>query len=282
MSLLTIITLIVAALLTVIIFGLAWLGYSSCLKAYKMEVLTGKHDDEIRKQFTKKTKWGDVVGIVFSYLILFLLGSCLVIGLVYKASGRNFIVNNKTILVITSDSMKEFYDDDAAARWDNDTSLQFSMSDICVFATVQAEDELVIGEVYGYKHKDIIITHRLIGIHEGGYEFQGDNNPVADGNYIRRENIVYHYTGTKYRAIGAFVLYAQSIFGIWSLCGMIGILISSEIIYYKLNKINKERYNQLEPPVPPTPPAPKPIRKKVKHYFLNRRPPYRILMKERK
>ena len=41
--------------------------------------------------------------------------------------------------------------------------------------------------------------------------------------------------------MGAFVLYAQSYFGIWSIIGIIGITISSEIIYRKINKINKER-----------------------------------------
>ena len=49
MTSITIITIVVVALLTVIIFGLAWLGWSSCIKSYKMEVDQGKHDNAIFK-----------------------------------------------------------------------------------------------------------------------------------------------------------------------------------------------------------------------------------------
>jgi signal peptidase I len=118
----------------------------------------------------------------------------------------------------------------------------FDIGDICVFEKTNEDTELVKGEVYGYKYKDIIITHRLVEIHEGNlYEFRGDNNSISDPYYVKGENIIYHYTGQKVPGIGAFILYAQSIFGIWSLAGIIGVAVSSEIVYYKINKINKER-----------------------------------------
>ena len=140
--------------------------------------------------------------------------------------------------------MSDFYNDKLAEEYQEynyDLSLQFGIGDICIFEKVSKNAELVEGEVYGYKYKNIIITHRLIKIHDGrAYEFRGDNNSTSDG-VIDRSRIVYHYTGNKISGIGVFILYAQSYFGIWSLFGIIGIIISSDVIYHKITKIQKER-----------------------------------------
>lgn len=61
--------------------------------------------------------------------------------------------------------------------------------------------------------------------------------------HIKRESIIYHYTGEKIKGLGAFILYARSYFGIWSLVGMIMVAISAEILLKKIDKWNKERYN---------------------------------------
>ena len=247
MNSITIITIVVIALLTVIIFGLTWLGYSSCLKAYKLEVSQGKHDSEIFKHYhdKKKKNKGGLIGIICSYLVLIALSGLFVTGIIYKANGQNFNINNQTALVIKSGSMSGYYDETIAEKYNYDTSLQFDIGDICIFETVSNDTELVEGEIYGYKRKNIIITHRLVSINNNLYEFRGDNNPVSDGYLVKRDNIIYHYVGKKIPGIGAFVLYAQSYFGIWSLVGIIGITISSEIIYYKIEKITKERDKQL-------------------------------------
>ena len=71
MASITIITIVVVALLTVIIFGLAWLGWSSCIKSYKMEVDQGKHDNAILKDYhSKKKNKLELIGIICSYLII--------------------------------------------------------------------------------------------------------------------------------------------------------------------------------------------------------------------
>lgn len=246
MDSITIITIVVVALLTVIIFGLTWLGYSSCLKSYKMEVDQGKHDDEIKKELhAKKKSKGGLVGIICSYAVLLALSGLFVTGMVYKASGENFTINNQTALVIKSGSMSDFYDDEIAEKYGYDTTLHFDVGDICVFERIDNEAELVEGEVYGYKYKDIIITHRLVEKHEFAYEFRGDNNAISDMIPVARENIIYHYTGNKVPGIGAFVLYAQSYFGLWSLVGIIGVAVSTEIVYHKIDKINKKRLEVL-------------------------------------
>lgn len=240
----TIITIVVIAFLTLIIFGLTWLGYSSCLKAYRLEVLTGKHDKEIIEMYTSKKKWG-WAWLISSCLILILLLFIFFVGLSYKIKNENIVINNKTILVIKSDSMADFYNESIAEEWNNDRSLQFSIGDICVFEQVKDTDELIRGEVYGYKRKNIIVTHRLVDIRNNSYRFKGDNNPVDDGYSVEHSSVLYHYTGQKIRGLGCFILYAQSYFGLWSLICMIIVLISSEIVSHKIDKINKQRYQDL-------------------------------------
>ena len=243
MNSITIITIVVVALLTLIIFGLSWLAYASCLKAYKMEVNQGKHDKEIKEEKKKKNKWG-LLGLISSWVTLLALLSLFTMGLVYKVSGQNFSVNNQTALVIKTGSMSDFYDDTIAEYYNHDTSLHFNIGDICFFNKVSADEELIVGDVYGYKRKGMIITHRLVSINEDKYKFRGDNNSTYDGS-VSRESIIYHYTGKKIKGIGSFVLYAQSYFGLWSLMGIVGVTISSEIVYHKINKINKLRLKRL-------------------------------------
>ncbi len=251
MKTITIIVIVVVALLTAIIFGLTWFAYNSCLKAYKIEVSHGQHDREIFKEYhaKKKKRGGKVLGLIGSCIFLTVLLSLFVAGIVYRASGENLTLNGQTVLVVKSGSMSDFYNENLATQYQEynyDTTLQFDVGDICIYETVSNNVELVEGEVYGYKYKNYIITHRLIRINaDNTCEFRGDNNPVSDGVLVSKESVIYHYTGKKLPVIGSFVLYAQSYFGIWSLASIIGIVISSEIVLHKIDKINKERDKQL-------------------------------------
>jgi len=280
MTSITIITIVVVALLTVIIFGLAWLGWSSCIKSYKMEVSQGKYDDAILKEYHSKKSKSGLVGIICSYLALTILAGLFITGVVYKARGENLAIGNQTALVIKTGSMSDYYDKDLADKHPEYKISQFDIGDICIFET--NFNDLVEGEVYGYKYKDIIITHRLWKYNRetGCCEFRGDNNfypeNISDVAYygtVYREDIVYHYTGKKIPCIGAFILYAQSIFGIWSLAGIIGVAVSSEIVYYQINKINKARdniiYKPEEKPIEEVEQEEKP-KKKLKAKFKRR------------
>ena len=244
MTSITIITIVVIALLTLIIFGLIGLAYRACLKLYKLELAQGLHDDQFEQDehLSKKKKIAGRIELVGSYLVLLLLLGLFFTGLIYKINGENFTLNNKTILVIKSNSMADFYNNEIASKYNYDSSLQFSVGDICVFET---NFELVEGEVYGYRSKDnIIVTHRLVSIYDNMCEFRGDNNPVSDG-LVLKENIVYHYSGKKIKGLGSFVLFAQSYFGIWALIGIIGVTVFSEIADHNVNVLNNERKLQL-------------------------------------
>ena len=134
MTPITIIAIVVVALLTVIIFGLTWLGFSSCIKAYRIEVGQGRHDDSIMEESgakdRKKRKKGGLVGIACSYAVLLALSGLFVSGIVYRARGENFSINDHTALVIKTGSMSGFHDDEIAAMYGNDESLHFDVGDI--------------------------------------------------------------------------------------------------------------------------------------------------------
>lgn len=247
MTSITIITIVVVVLLLLIIGALSWLAYYFCLKAYKLEVNQGLHDEQITKEFNlklkKKNKWS-LLGLIGSYVALAALLSLFVTGIVYKANGQMFSASNNVALVIKSGSMSDFYNEEVAEANNNDRSLQFDVGDICFFNKISKDSELTIGDVYGYKYKNMIITHRLVSISGDYYQFRGDNNSIYD-TYITRESIIYHYTGSKAKGIGSFVLYAQSYFGILSLVGVIGIMVLSEVVNSKIETMNKTRAKEL-------------------------------------
>lgn len=233
MTTIAIITIVVVALLTLIIFALTWSAYNSCLKLYKIEVAQGKHDKEILAERVKKSH----IGTVFAYIVLTLLAGLFVTGLVYKINGENISINNQTALVIKSGSMSDFYDDTIAQKYNYDKSLQFDVGDICIFEKAK---EFTIGEVYGYKYKNIIITHRLVNVNDNYCEFRGDNNAFYDRKVLK-ECVVYHYTGNKVPSVGSVVLFAQSYFGLWTISTIVCMEVLNEVIQHKIRKIHKER-----------------------------------------
>lgn len=245
MNSITIVTIVVVVLLALVIGALCWLAFYFCLRTYKLEIRQGIHDDDIKKEFSskKKSKWG-LLGLIASWVVLAALMSLFVTGIVYKTSGQVFSAGNDVALVIKSGSMSDFYNNEVAEKNNNDKSLQFGVGDICFFNKISKDSELTIGDVYGYKRNGIIITHRLVSINGDYYQFRGDNNSAFDGT-VTRDNIVYHYTGNKLVGIGSFVLFAQSYLGIMSLVGIIGILILSEVVYSKIDTLNKIRAKEL-------------------------------------
>ena len=238
MSAITIITICVIAILTVVIFALTGLGYHSVYAYYKLELSQGLHDNELIKEHRSKRKHkvSGIIGTIVSYTALTLLVSLFTVGVIYKVNNKIPTFNNQTALVIRSDSMKEFY----SAETDFDNKYQFELGDI-IFCRTDFTD-LVIGDVYGYKYKSIIITHRLISYNEdtGVAVFKGDANPSADPAVLR-EQIVYHYTGDKIKGFGAFILYAQSYFGLWSIIGITTVAIGSEWTLLAIDNANKKR-----------------------------------------
>ena len=245
----TIITIVVVAIPTGIIFGLAWLGFSTCLKAYKQELETGKLDITIRREHNC-IKEKQTIGKAISYAmtVLFLIGMIVLfcIGIVFAINNEAFSINGQTALVIKSGSMSGFYNEKLEQQYEDlgyNKNLQYKIGDIGLF---EKTDTLVVGEVYAYAHEGVVITHRLVDIKTNSagktyYVFRGDNNPSKDQKQVSKDEILYHYTGKKIPGIGSYILFAQSYMGIWSLFSIVGVVISSDIVSRKIQKLNDER-----------------------------------------
>ena len=259
MGSITITSIVVVAILAVAIFCLTWLGYSTCLKKYKMELEQGKHDielcEELNNKKQKKVK-NKIVSYVLTSIILLALLALFITGIIAKTKNNSFSVNGNTTLVIKSDSMSGFYDNTLADNYEElgyDQNLQFSYGDICFFE--KPSTELKIGEVYAYSYNNIIITHRLIDTKEikdsdGNiiktyYIFRGDNNPSKDQTLVPADKILYHYTGKRIPFVGDLILFAQSYIGIWCIICVIGVVISSDIVLNKMQKLNNQRIIEL-------------------------------------
>ena len=258
MSSITIITIVVVAVVTMAIFGFAWLGYSSCLKKYKMELETGKHDiDLCNERYNNKNKKvvAKAISYAMSIILLIIVLGFFVIGIVFASNNESLSFGGKNALVIKSGSMSSFYDDKLEQKYENlgyNKNLQFNVGDICIF---EKTESLVIGEVYAYQYKNVIITHRLVGTQDvfdqdGNlvktyYIFRGDNNPSQDQVLISADKILYHYTDKKIPAVGSFILYAKSYIGIWALLSVMGVIIISDIVLRKIQKLNTERFSKL-------------------------------------
>ena len=259
MGSITITSIVVVVVLAGAIFSLAWLGYSACLKKYKLELAQGKHDIELCEELNNKKQrkvTHTIVSYVLTSILLLALLGLFIAGIISKTKNNSFSVNGNTTLVIKSGSMSGFYDDALEDKYNElgyDKNLQFSYGDICFFE--KPNDELVIGEVYAYSYNNIIITHRLVDTQEVKdsndniiktyYIFRGDKNSTKDQASVSADKILYHYTGHKIPVIGDLILFAQSYLGIWCIICVIGIIISSDIVLNKIQKLNNQRFKQL-------------------------------------
>ncbi len=245
------ITIVVVALLTCLIFGLAIISFVSCIKSERTLIANGEKDAEILKEDADGKKKSSKIINAFSWAfsIILMVGIVAMAGTAigFKAQGQRFSINNQTQLVIASDSMDGFYNDEYRLTLPEDAEKrQFGVGDILTFDNIEEDDSLEIYEVYGYQTpKGKIITHRLIGYTSSGLlVFRGDNTAGRD-NYVKREQVILRYTGKKINDIGLFVLFSQSGFGIYSLISVIGVYAISEAFLAKYKKMTKARLEEI-------------------------------------
>ncbi len=246
------ITIVVVALLTCLIFGLALISFISLLKTEKELVSQGKKDAEILKEYKdgkkKSSKIINILTIAFSAIIMAGVVAMAGVGISFKASGEQFSFNNQTKLVIASDSMDGFWSDEYKLTLPEDASnQQFAVGALLTFDNISEDEPLEVYKVYGYKLENgKIITHRLIGYSPSGLlVFRGDNTAGRD-NYVKREQVILRYTENKVDNIGLFILFAQSGFGLYSLISVTGVYVISEVFLSKYKKIVKTRLKELE------------------------------------
>lgn len=79
---------------------------------------------------------------------------------------------------------------------------------------VEDKNNFKVGDVITYQEEDILVTHRITEVIEGGesvlYRTKGDNNNAEDMNPVMAENIVGQYTGFTVPKAGYFIDFSQS------------------------------------------------------------------------
>ena len=249
----TVMSIIVIAILTVLIFLFLLLSYKSILMNYMAEVDSGKHDDtifdeylKIKKEQKKKKRWV-ILFIIFKYLVLFFLICLVILSIFYKINGQVMHIGNNYSFVIASGSMSKFY----STEYEVELNEKFSnlkhlqVGDICFFKKAAS---LEVGHIYAYNADGYIIIHRLIDIveinNETLYSFRGDANGASDV-LVKADSIIYEYTGNSIRYLGLFILYYQSTLGVYSLINIIIIVVLLDRAYHVYNKINNERLKKI-------------------------------------
>lgn len=248
-------TIILVAILTALIFTLTIVAFSSAVKTEKREIELGNRDEEIKEDIEREKKKSSKVlnwiGTIVGGLIAVTLLAASVSAVIYKAQGEQFSINNKVSLVIVTDSMDGFYDDEYKTElltYKEDAAKdQFKAGDLLTFNKLDESEELRLYDVYGYKlSSGKIITHRLVEIKEDGrLVFRGDNAGGVD-SYVNRSQVVLHYNDSKITYVGFFVLFSQSGFGLYSFISVIIVYVIAEIFVYKYEQLVKQRIEQLK------------------------------------
>lgn len=266
MNNLTVLTIVVLVIITILIFGVVIFALFVTVKAEQKLIENGIKDQELVKEFESKNKKKksvlDWVGKGISWALSLALLSFAIVALVYKANGEMFSINNKVSLVIASGSMSECYSDDdvdykeylinyAGLEESYIKKTEFQVGDIAKFKKIGEEDELTLYQVYAYKNaKGELITHRYVGIKDDysdgitRYIFRGDANSINDSG-VKREQILYEYNMSKTLAVGSFILFLESGFGMYTVIAAIGIVVVSDIFLFRYEKLVNNRLHQL-------------------------------------
>lgn len=246
-------TIILVAILTALIFTLTIVAFSSAVKTEKREIELGNRDAEIKEDIEREKKKSSKVlnwiGTIVGGLIAVTLLAASVSAVVYKVQGEQFSINNKVSLVIVTDSMDGFYDDEYKTElltYKEDAAKdQFKAGDLLTFNKLDESEELIPYDVYGYKLSNgKIITHRYIGKEDGRLVFRGDNAGGVD-SYVDRSQVVLHYNDSKITYVGFFILFSQSGFGLYSFISVIIVYVIAEIFVHKYEKLIKVRIEYL-------------------------------------
>jgi hypothetical protein len=242
----TVLTIIVVAILTALIFALAILAYQTTYSSARKEMAKGVYDID-PKDFSGRgrCKAKMIIANSFSVAICVALIALAAASITYRATGNQVEINGKTSLVIASDSMSGFYDDDYEAELleyrPTAGDEHFDVGDILTFERIAEGDQLVPYDVYGYASKGKIIVHRYIPHMDSGGKiaFRGDNAAGRD-SLVGRSAVIYHWTGGKIAYVGTFILFGQSWLGLYSCIGVACVFAISDIYAAKFRKAERE------------------------------------------
>jgi hypothetical protein len=285
----TLITIIILVVLTLVIFAFALLAFYQSYKSEKVLILNGSKDQDIAKDKTKQKRSNKVLSLlssVFSGLICVAAIGLLAFSLVVKNSGSMIFMNGNTSLVIASNSMSTYGNDDQLSE--NGGYLTPSMvqeafvrGDVLQLTSIPSYDEMLsknekgehyivkngsqfpstyasdyLNKTFAFTYSNETIVHRLVNITINNpntenekvyFTFQGDKYP-GNTQLVQYDRLKALYDGhSKTQMVGYFILFFSSSFGLYSVFSSIAMVIASSIFLTKIDKEYKSRWKVISP-----------------------------------
>ena len=225
-----------------------------------VQVKDGKEDLQILKNAkdiakaknSKKSKALNIIGKVLSYTVFALIIVIFSISLYSRFSGNAIPFGNSSLIVIASGSMSEKNEDNTyLSSIDN----QFNTYDIIGITRYENQNDIELYDVVAFKNEEgTTIVHRIIEILDDNgeevYITRGDSNNTSDNgvqyeDYLRYENIVGYYNGTRIQSIGIFIVFLQSNAGIITIVAIAYCLFMFDYYSNRYEKAVEDRTNLL-------------------------------------
>lgn len=225
-----------------------------------VQVKDGKEDlqilknakDVVKAKKSKKSKALNIIGKVLSYTVFALIVVIFSISLYSRFSGNAIPFGNSSLIVIASGSMSEKNEDNTyLSNIDN----QFNTYDIIGINRYENQNDIELYDVVAFKNEEgTTIVHRIIEILDNNgeevYITRGDSNNTSDNgvqyeDYLRYENIIGYYNGTRIQSIGIFVVFLQSNAGIITIVAIAYCLFMFDYYSNRYEKAVEDRTNLL-------------------------------------
>lgn len=225
-----------------------------------VQVKDGKEDLQILKNAkdiakaknSKKSKVLNIIGKVLSYTVFALIIVIFSISLYSRFSGNAIPFGNSSLIVIASGSMSEKNEDNTyLSNIDN----QFNTYDIIGISSYENQNDIELYDVVAFKNEEgTTIVHRIIEILDNNgeevYITRGDSNNTSDNgvqykDYLRYENIIGYYNGTRIQSIGIFIVFLQSNAGIITIVAIAYCLFMFDYYSNRYEKAVEDRTNLL-------------------------------------
>lgn len=208
---------------------------------------------KIKEAKTNKNKIVlNILGKVISYTVFALIVVIFSISLYSRFSGNAIPFGNSSLIVIASGSMSEKNEDNTyLSNIDN----QFNTYDIIGISRYENQNDIELYDVVAFKNEEgTTIVHRIIEILDNNgeevYITRGDSNNTSDNgvqyeDYLRYENIIGYYNGTRIQSVGIFVVFLQSNAGIITIVAIAYCLFMFDYYSNRYEKAVEDRTNLL-------------------------------------
>lgn len=199
-------------------------------------ILTNVFSKKVEKQKRRKIV-RRVLDIIFSGLLLGILAWAIVV----RFNDNLVSFGGKSYLTIETGSMATKHEKNTYLE--NDSLKQLPVFDLIEVEKVQESTKLSVFDVACYKDKETkqLIVHRIIKIDEKNgttwYTFRGDANETSDFYLVKREEVLYKYTGHDNQGFGRFISYLKSPLGIVTIAYVVIVL-----LYWDITETKKEKY----------------------------------------